>query len=64
MSKKKFREITVNEIKYGWTIKYDEVTERIILSIWLDKKVIHTKAVKNVKAITPKFVSEVILAMK
>ena len=64
MSKKKFREITVNEIKYGWTIKYDEVRERIVLSIWLDKKVIHTKTVKNLKTITPKFVSEVILAMK
>ena len=63
--KKKFRTITVNSIRYAWTCNYNTLT------IWLDKKPIHTHTFNPEYAkdneqyaehtFTPKYVETVIL---
>jgi hypothetical protein len=51
--KKKFRDITVDDIKYGWIATYDTLT------IWLNKKIIRTINVEHC-TVTPKLVAECI----
>ena len=53
--KKKYRDITVNGAKYAWQ------TTHSTLTIWFNKKVIHTVDVSQmITAITPKHVAEII----
>jgi hypothetical protein len=51
--KKKYRDITVNNVKYAWMVQSD------ILTIWCDKKIIANRDVTHIIA-TPGFVREVI----
>ena len=58
---KKYREITVNDILYGWTISNDcdgDGSNR--LRIWFDKKIIYEEIVEGCITITPKYVSDII----
>lgn len=63
MSKKKFREIIVNDIKYGWTIKKHVYGKTLL--IWLNKKIIlnrdflHSNKGEHIK-ITPLVVKTII----
>lgn len=60
--KKKFREITVNNKKYGWTTKGDcDGDYNTALYIWFDKKIINTEIIKGGIDITPKFVANLII---
>lgn len=52
---KKFREITVKDVKYGWQVKY---CNKII--IWKDKNIILEKRV-DLFAITPKVIRNIII---
>jgi hypothetical protein len=61
--KKKFREIVVDGITYGWTVKEDcgcDSNDKYI-KIWLDKKVIYESTVNGDMEITPKMIREWIL---
>jgi hypothetical protein len=59
--KKKHRDITVDKVQYGWTVKeVDGINE---LSIWQDKKVIHTRYFQTTTVITPGLVRMVILSI-
>jgi hypothetical protein len=65
---KKFREITVDKIKYGWSLKQNEYTT--VLNIWKDKKIIHKvpfnsnmKCLSGTLSITPVIVKETILSI-
>jgi hypothetical protein len=51
--KKKHRDITVDGVKYGWTVTYDT------LSIWKDKKIILTEDVTHC-TVTPGVVADII----
>jgi hypothetical protein len=51
--KKKYRDITVDGVKYAWMTSYDTLT------IWKDKKVIKTEDVTHC-TVTPKMVAEII----
>jgi len=62
--KKNYREITVNDIPYGWTINNDcDGDGSNLLKIWFDKKVIYEEIVEGCIIITPKFVSDIILSL-
>ena len=54
--KKKYREITVNNKTYAWTLKSDG--KEHVISIWENKKVIHNETVRC--DITPSLVREII----
>ena len=59
--KKKHRDITVDKVQYAWTIKDnvdgDGSNE---VSIWKDKKIIHTQMLKGTIPITPALVKGII----
>lgn len=60
--KKKFREITVGDKTYGWTIKKGndgDGNHPKNLSIWLNKKVIHEQEMDD-EEITPATVKKII----
>lgn len=50
--KKKFREITIGEKTYGWTIKEntDDNDGSKIINIWYDKQIIHTQKLNEEKS--------------
>lgn len=56
--KKKYRTITVENIKYGWTITECEYSN--ILKIWLNKKPIYEKEIESKEQITPNLVYYII----
>jgi hypothetical protein len=51
--KKKYRNITVNNVEYAWMATYSTLT------IWLNKKVISTTNVEHM-TVTPSLVKEII----
>jgi len=55
--KKKYRDITVDGVKYAWMTSYQTLT------IWKDKKVIKTHDVTHC-VVTPKMVAELIKEIK
>jgi len=55
--KKKHRDITVEGVKYAWTI-YGNGKEKYV-SIWKDKKVILTQTFR-LQSVTPKDIEELI----
>ncbi len=55
--KKKFREITVDGVKYGWAIKMHSS-----LIIWKDKKQIHSVNTEHI-IVTPAFVADTIKSL-
>lgn len=56
--KKKYRTITVDVVKYGWTISQTE--DNNILKIWLNKKPIYEKIIESEEQITPNLVYYII----
>lgn len=56
--KKKYRTITVENIKYGWTVTINEDTT--VLKIWLNKKPIYEKEIESKEQITPNLVYYII----
>jgi len=56
--KKKHRDITVDGVKYAWTI-YGGGKEHDV-TIWKDKKELFTKTDIRVGSVTPKLISELI----
>jgi len=58
--KKKFRNITVNDVEYAWASRVVD-GQHLTLKIWHDKKVIYDKPVGiYAKAVTPKMVKYII----
>lgn len=59
--KKKFRNITVNGKKYGWTTRGNcDGDYNTALYIWFNKKIIYTEIVKGGIDVTPGFVKSII----
>lgn len=59
--KKKYREIIVNDIPYGWTVNNNCDGEgENMLSVWFDKKIIYEELFENEIVITPKMVVQII----
>lgn len=58
--KKKYRDITVDHVKYAWNVIDDDGDA--ILRIWEDKKIIHNSYVST--DITPKLVADTIRLYK
>jgi len=62
--KKKHRDITVDGVKYAWTIKNDcDGYGGNCVSIWKDKKVIHEDIISGID-ITPKTIADMIKKLK
>lgn len=55
--KKKYRDITVDNVKYAWMVSSDTLT------IWKDKKIIKTEDVTHC-TVTPKMVADLIKKVK
>ena len=53
--KKKFREITVDGVKYGWTVYFNEEGPNIV-TIWLNKKPLYASLSSGYEEITPKLI--------
>ena len=56
--KKKHRDITVDGVKYAWTVKTHDYGS--VVSIWLGGKIIHTYDIFGSEPILPYDVSEMI----
>jgi hypothetical protein len=60
--KKKFREITINNKKYGWTLRNNcDGDGGDCVEIWCDKKVIHREIISGHLNVTPKMISNFII---
>jgi hypothetical protein len=60
--KKKFREITVDGKKYGWTLHNDcDGDGGNCIEIWYNKKIIHKQLISGDIQITPKIISNIII---
>ena len=53
--KKKFREITVDGVKYGWTVYFNEEGPNIV-TIWLNKKPLYEGLNCGFMDVTPKLI--------
>lgn len=56
--KKKYRDITVDNRQYAWKVDSGKV-----LLIWYKKIIFNTSDVSEIKAVTPKYVSELIKSL-
>ena len=57
--KKKYRDITVDNKQYAWKVN----NSGTVLTIWYKKVIFNTSDVSEVKAVTPKYVSELIKSL-
>lgn len=60
--KKQYREITVNEIPYGWVVDNNGDGNNILI-IYFDKRIIHKELLEGIINITPKMVSQIIYSL-
>ena len=55
---KKYRDITVDGVKYAWAYHLD------CIRIWKDKKFVHDELTDGHQTVTPKVVAEIIKNLK
>jgi hypothetical protein len=59
--KKKYREITVDDVQYGWTFHYDcDGDGNMCVAIWRDKKIIYREIVKGGYTLLPSILATAI----
>jgi hypothetical protein len=60
--KKKFRELTIGDKKYGWTLRNNcDGDGGNGVEIWWNKKIIHHELISGYINITPKLISNIII---
>lgn len=57
--KKKYRDITVDDVKYAWKVKTDDDCNYLV--IWKDKKIIYQGDITA--DVTPSYVSSIIKSL-
>jgi hypothetical protein len=56
--RKKFRTITIDNVKYTWSAGHNNCDGGNLITIWKDKKVIHSEVVSGSISITPSVIKE------
>jgi hypothetical protein len=62
--KKKFREITVDGEKYGWSIDTHSSSDCNFINIWHNKKIIYSDDITSDDIFTPKRIKDIIMNLK